>query len=86
MAFVLTALAAALAVAVELLEALAIVLAVATSRSWRDAVLLADVPLDALRLVIGALLLLLGVEWLRRAVLRLAGRKARSDSAREYLE
>src|SRR4051794_41804644 len=39
MAFVLTALGAMLAVGLELLEALAIVLAVGSSRRWRDALL-----------------------------------------------
>jgi uncharacterized membrane protein len=99
----LTALAAAVAVAVELLEAMAIVLAVGASRRWRDAVwgavagvagcallaislgpLLAGLPLDALRLTIGTLLLLFGLEWLRKGTLRLAGRRRRSSSAQEF--
>jgi uncharacterized membrane protein len=106
MTFVLVALGAAVAVSVELLEALAIVLAVAVSRRWRDAligaagavvacaalaavlgpVVLASVPLDTLRLVIGALLLLFGLEWLRKGTLRLAGRRARASSMAEYDE
>ena len=100
MTFVLVALGAGVAVAVELVEALAIVLAVAVSRRWSDAligaaaavvacaliavvlgpVLLESVPLDALRVVIGFLLLLFGLEWLRKGTLRLAGRRARSSS------
>ena len=102
----LTALGAALAVGLELLEALAIVLAVGATRSWRDALLgaaaavallaaavvvvgpllLGSLPLDALKVVIGTALLLFGLEWLRKGVLRLAGRRAPSSSLREYLE
>jgi uncharacterized membrane protein len=104
MQWVLTALGATVAAGVEMLEALAIVLAVGASRRWRDAVwgavaaglacvlvaavvgpaLLARASGDALRVVIGVLLLLFGLEWLRKGVLRLAGRKARSSSAAEY--
>jgi Ca2+/H+ antiporter, TMEM165/GDT1 family len=104
--FVLVAVGAGVAVSVELLEALAIVLAVAVSRRWSDAligaagavvacaglaavlgpVVLASVPLDTLRVVIGFLLLLFGLEWLRKGTLRLAGRRARSSSMKEFLE
>ena len=105
MSFLLVALGAGVAVAVELLEALAIVLAVGVSRRWRDALagaaaavvacallaavlgpVLASVPLDALRITIGTLLLLFGLEWLRKATLRLAGRRARASSLAEYVE
>jgi uncharacterized membrane protein len=106
MTFVLVTLGAAVAVSVELLEALAIVLAVGVSRRWSDAligsawavaacallavlvgpVLLASVPLDTLRLTIGVLLLLFGLEWLRKGTLRLAGRRSRSSSLAEYFE
>jgi uncharacterized membrane protein len=106
MTFVLVTLGAAIAVSVELIEALAIVLAVGVSRQWRDAligaayavavcallaaivgpILLASIPLDTLRVVIGVLLLLFGLEWLRKGTLRLAGRRARSSSLAEYLE
>jgi Ca2+/H+ antiporter, TMEM165/GDT1 family len=104
-AFVLTVLAAALACGLELLEALAIVLAVALTRRGREALLGAGAAVlacgalaavvgpalaaggagDALRLVVGAALLLFGLEWLRKGVLRLAGRRSRSDAFAEFL-
>jgi len=104
--FVLVALGAAVAVSVELLDALAIVLAVGLSRRWPDALLgaawailvcallavvvgrgvRASVPLDALRLTIGTLLLLFGLEWLRKGTLRLAGRRSRSSSMAEFVQ
>jgi len=105
-AFVLTLCGAALACGLELLEALAIVLAVGSTRRWRDAVigaagavvvlavvvvavgplLLARLPLEPLQVVIGVALLLFGLEWLRKGVLRLAGRRSPSDSFQEYLD
>jgi uncharacterized membrane protein len=105
-AFLLTLVGATLAVGLELLEALAIVLAVGSTRSWRDALigaagavallavvvvavgplLLARLPLAPLKVVIGVALLLFGLEWLRKGVLRLAGRRSPSDSFQEYLE
>ena len=105
-AFVLTLVGAALAVGLELLEALAIVLAVGSTRRPRDAVigavgavvllavvvvavgplLLARLPLEPLQVVIGTALLLFGLEWLRKGVLRLAGRRSPSNSFQEYLE
>jgi uncharacterized membrane protein len=106
MAFLLTAIGAGLAVALELAEACAIVLAVGVSRRWRDAwigaaagaaacgllamivgpVLLGGLAVDALRVVIGSLLILFGLEWLRKAILRLAGRKRRTSSLDEFEE
>jgi uncharacterized membrane protein len=103
--FVLVAIGAAVAVSVELLEALAIVLAVGISRRWSDAlvgtawavvlcavlavvvgpVVLASVSLDALRVTIGTLLLLFGLEWLRKGTLRLAGRRSRASSLAEFV-
>jgi uncharacterized membrane protein len=84
--------AAFLASLVEAVEALTIVLAVATVRGWRPvglgafaglmllalivagfSPLLDRVPLHILQLTIGILLLLFGMRWLRKAILRSAG-------------
>jgi uncharacterized membrane protein len=68
--------AAFLASLVEAVEALTIVLAVATVRGWRPAglgSLAGHVPLRLLQFVIGVLLLLFGMRWLRKAILRSAG-------------
>ena len=84
--------AAFMASLVEAVEALTIVLAVATVRGWRPAglgalaglavlalivvalgPLLGHVPLRLLQFVIGVLLLLFGMRWLRKAILRSAG-------------
>ena len=91
-------LGAALASAVEMVEALTIVLALGVTRGWRAplqgavaaiavlAVLVAvlgpaleAIPIDVLRLVVGALLLVFGLQWLRKAILRASGWKALHD-------
>jgi uncharacterized membrane protein len=43
-------------------------------------------PLTALRLVVGALLAIFGLQWLRKAVLRATGFKALHDEASAYLK
>jgi uncharacterized membrane protein len=88
-----------LASAVEMVEALTIVVAAGVSRGWRSAlegvaaglavlaVLVAAlgpalvhwIPLDALRVVVGTVLLVFGLQWLRKAVLRATGYKAKHD-------
>jgi uncharacterized membrane protein len=91
-------LGAFLASAVEMVEALTIVLAVGVTRGWRSpligvgaatgvlAVIVAALgpalqllPIDALRLVVGALLLCFGLQWLRKAILRASGYKPLHD-------
>ena len=94
-----------LASAVEMVEALTIVLAVGVTRGWRSTlfgvgaatVALAAIvaalgpalqllPIDVLRLVVGALLLCFGLQWLRKAILRASGYKALHDEDEVFQE
>ncbi len=94
-----------LACAVEAVEALTIVLAVGTTRSWSSALAgvgaavlvlavivgalgpaLVTLPIGALRVLVGGLLLVFGLQWLRKAILRAAGVKAKHDELRIYNE
>ena len=84
-----------LASAVEMVEALTIVLAAGVTRGWRSALIgvgvalvalaaiiallgpaLARIPIGVLQVVVGALLLVFGLQWLRKAILRSSGYKA----------
>jgi uncharacterized membrane protein len=47
---------------------------------------LTAVPINALRLVVGALLLIFGLQWLRKALLRASGFKALHDEQALYVE
>jgi uncharacterized membrane protein len=92
-----------LATAVEMVEALTIVLAVGHTRGWRSALegtavaflslaalvallgpALVHVPLSALRLIVGGVLLVFGLQWLRKAILRSGGLKDLHDEDAIY--
>jgi uncharacterized membrane protein len=94
-----------LASAVEMVEALTIVLAMGVTRGWRATFigsvaalvalgvvvaalgpLIDQIPFTALRIVIGGLLLVFGLQWLRKAVLRGSGYKALHDEEQIYLK
>lgn len=103
MSGVFLVLASFLASAVEMVEALTIVLAAGVTRGWRSSLIgvgvalialagitailgpaLTLIPIDALRLVVGALLLVFGLQWLRKAILRAGGYQALRDEAALY--
>ena len=90
--------------AVEMVEALTLVVAAGATRGWRSALegtaaavvvlavivgavgvpLVHLVPIAVLRVVIGGLLLVLGLGWLRKAILRSSGHKAMHDEDAIY--
>jgi uncharacterized membrane protein len=97
------ALSVFLACTVEAVEALTIVLAVGSTRSWSSAMsgvgaatlalavivavlgpAITSLPIDVLRVVVGGLLLIFGLQWLRKAILRSAGLKAKHDESLIY--
>jgi uncharacterized membrane protein len=99
------ALSVLLACAVEAVEALTIVLAVGTTRSWSSALYgvgaavaalgvviaalgpaLTSLPINALRVAVGGLLLVFGLQWLRKAILRASGLKALHDESAAFAE
>lgn len=99
------ALSVFLACTVEAVEALTIVLAVGTTRSWSSALsgvgvatlalavivaafgpAITSLPVDLLRVVVGGLLLIFGLQWLRKAILRASGVKAKHDESEIYEE
>lgn len=95
-----------LASMVEMVEALTIVMAMGTTRSWRSTLwgvaaalvalaaftaaagyaIVTWLPEAALQLVIGGLLLIFGLQWLRKAVLRSTGRKAMHDEEQIFAD
>ena len=91
-------LAVVLATAVEMVEALTIVLAVGVTRGWRATLIgvgaalvtlaivvaalgpaITHLSLTPLRLFVGGLLLIFGIQWTRKAILRSSGYKALHD-------
>ena len=84
----LEALAIVLAVGVErrmrdaLIGAAAAVVAVVALGAAVGPALLSGADLSALRLVVGTLLLLFGLEWLRKGILRMAGLRRRARRTR----
>src|SRR5271170_2860190 len=102
---VVLAAAVFVACAVEMVEALTIVVAVGHTEGWRSALqgsavailtlgalvaalgpALVHFPLDVLRLVVGGVLLIFGLQWLRKAILRAVGLKAKHDEDQIYAE
>jgi uncharacterized membrane protein len=98
-------LSAFLASAVEMVEALTIVLAVGLTRDWRSSLTgvgiatvalaaivaalgpaLTVIPLNDLRLVVGTLLLVFGLQWLQKAILRASGYKALHDEEEAFAQ
>jgi uncharacterized membrane protein len=94
-----------LASAVEMVEALTIVLGVGVVRGWRSTLIgvasatvvlalavaalgpaLGRLPIGTLQLVVGALLLAFGLQWLRKAILRSSGYKALHDEDEAFRE
>jgi uncharacterized membrane protein len=93
------AVATFVATAVEVVEALTVVLAMGMTRSWKSALagtgtalvalvgftavtgyaLVTWLPRSALQLTVGALLLIFGLQWLRKAILRSTGYIALHD-------
>ncbi|HEY5342589.1 MAG TPA: hypothetical protein VIJ66_02910 [Solirubrobacteraceae bacterium] len=47
---------------------------------------LTSLPIDVLRVIVGGLLLIFGLQWLRKAILRAAGLKAKHDELQIYEE
>src|SRR3954471_20970017 len=105
MGSVLLVVSSFLASAVEMVEALTIVLAAGLTRGWRSSLVgvgaataalavvvaalgpaLTLIPIDALRLVVGGLLLAFGLQWLRKAILRASGYKALHDEEAIFAE
>ena len=103
MSTALLALGAFLASAVEMVEALTIVLGVGVVRGWRSPLIgvatatgvllalialigtaLGKVPVDTLRLAVGSLLLVFGLQWLRKAILRSSGYKELHDEEEAF--
>lgn len=101
---VVLALAVFLSAAVEMVEALTVVLAAGVTRGWKSSLegalaafavlaaivaafgpaLVRYVPLDLLRAVVGGVLLIFGLQWLRKAVLRASGLKESRDEDLVY--
>ncbi len=94
-----------LASAVEMVEALTIVVAVGTTKGWRSALegvgaalallaalvalfgpTMAHIPLSGLRIFVGTVLLIFGLQWWRKAILRTVGLKAKHDEDAIYAE
>ena len=90
--------------AVEMVEALTIVLAVGVTRGWRSSLegvvaailvlsaivvalgpaLVRYVPIDLLRALVGGVLLIFGLQWMRKAVLRASGLKEKRNEDAIY--
>src|SRR5882757_4867648 len=102
---VILVLASFLASAVEMVEALTIVLAAGLTRGWRSSLIgvgaatallaaivaavcpvVTSIPLRGLRLGVGTLLLVFGLQWLRKAILRASGFKALHDEDAIYAQ